>query len=360
MTGGHKPSNRSVRGAFSLCWIVAAVITAASIQDLSVPTARRCEPGHIGRGTGRVPCRSCGTGRPPTTPTRDQRRPHRDGMQRSVVLRRLGSMARTRAAVARTRAAVARTRAAVARTRAAVARTRAAVARTRAAVARTRAVMVMLLAAALVVIAGCTSGHQGRAALPAKTSSASSTPMPSRTSSGTSGPRTTTASVTAVRTSPAVPHLLAELRSVPFRSPLPSHLRVRGVGTWTYIDAGHVGTGYVGSAQVLIRSSIKGETVTAIYDVFTAASQARARFNVAESNFTQLGRLLHHSIRLLRLSPAVGAFCGPQAAPGNTTTCWFDSTVVNGIVTTTAPPEASGDGPAVLQAMLSHLLALAG
>ena len=32
----------------------------------------------------------------------------------------------------------------------------------------------------------------------------------------------------------------------------------------------------------------------------------------------------------------------------------------NGNVTTTAPPGYSGDGPAVLQAMLSHLLALAG
>ena len=148
---------------------------------------------------------------------------------------------------------------------------------------------------------------------------------------------------------------------VPFQSPLPPHLRVRGVGTWTYIDAGHVGSGYVGSAQVLIRSSIEGETVTAIYDVFTAASQARAEFSLAESNFSRFSRRSPAgSFRLLRLSPAVSAFCGPQAAPANTTTCWFDYTATNGIVTTTAPPVYSGDGPAVLQAMLSHVLALTG
>jgi len=185
--------------------------------------------------------------------------------------------------------------------------------------------------------------------------------MPSPTSIGTVGPRNTAAPVTTVPASPAVLHLLADLRSVPFQSPLPPRLRVRSVGTWTYIDAGHVGSGYVGSAQVLIRSSIEGETVTAIYDVFTAASQARAEFSLAESNFSRFSRRSPAgSFRLLQLSPAVSAFCGPQAAPANTTTCWFDYTATNGIVTTTAPPVYSGDGPAVLQAMLSHVLALTG
>lgn len=139
---------------------------------------------------------------------------------------------------------------------------------------------------------------------------------------------------------------------------MPPRLRVRGVGTWTYIDAGHVGSGYVGSAQVLIRSSVEGETVASIYDVFTAATQAGAQFRVAESSFSRYSPA--GSFRLLRLSPAVSAFCGPQAGPANTTTCWFDCTVTNGIVTTTAPPSYSGDGPAVLQAMLSRVLALTG
>jgi hypothetical protein len=233
-------------------------------------------------------------------------------------------------------------------------------------VARTRAVLVMLLAVAPVVVAGCTSGHQGEAlpattsspSSPPSTSSPSSTPMPSPASIGTAGPRSTAAPVTTVPPSPAVLHLLADLRSVPFQSPLPPHLHVRGVGTWTYVDAGHVGSGYIGSAQVMIRSSIEGETVTAIYDLFTAASQARVEFNLAESDFSRYSPA--KSFRLLQLRPAVSAFCGPQPAPANTTTttCWFDYTVTNGIVTTTAPPVYGGDGPAVLQAMLSHVLAL--
>jgi hypothetical protein len=107
---------------------------------------------------------------------------------------------------------------------------------------------------------------------------------------------------------------------------------------------------------VLIRSSIEGQTLTPIYDVFAAASQARAQFRLAESNFSRYSPA--GSFRLLHLSPAVSAFCGPQAAPANTTTCWFNHTVTNGSVTATAPPSYSSDGPAVLQAMLSHLLAL--
>lgn len=231
--------------------------------------------------------------------------------------------------------------------------------------ARARAVLVLLLAVAPVVVAGCASGHhQGEAAPPVTTSSPSftsspsSAPMSSPASTGAAGPRNTAAPVTAAPASPAVLRLLADLRSVPFRSPLPPHLRVRGVGTWTYVDAGHVGSGYVGSAQVLIRPGIDGETVAAIYDVFAAASQARARFNLAESNFSRYSPA--GSFRLLHLSPAVSAFCGPQAGSASTTTCWFTYTVTNGIVTTTAPPADSGDGLAVLQAMLSHVLALTG
>ena len=235
-------------------------------------------------------------------------------------------------------------------------------------VANARAVPVLLLAVAPVVVAGCASGHrQGEAAAPVTTSfppsrsSPSSAPLPSPASTGTSGPRNTAARVAAVPASPAALRLLADLRSVPFRPPrppLPPHLRVRGVGAWAYIDAGHAGSGYAGSAQVLIRSSIDGETVAAIYDVFTAAPGARAQFNLAESNFRRYSPA--GSFRLLHLSPAVSAFCGPQAGPASTTTCWFSYTVANGIVTTTAPPAYSGDGPAVLQAMLSHLLALTG
>ena len=198
-----------------------------------------------------------------------------------------------------------------------------------------RAVLVLLVAVAPVVAAGCADGHGlGEAARPATASSP-------------------------VAAGPAVPHLLADLRSVPFRSPLPPHLRARGAGTWTYIDAGHAGSGYSGSAQILIRSSIEGETITAIYDVFTAASQAAARFKVAESNFSRYGPGGGFSV--LHLSPAVSAFCGSQAGPASTTTtCWFSYKATNGNVTTTTPPDYSGDGPAVLQAMLSHLLALTG
>ena len=224
-------------------------------------------------------------------------------------------------------------------------------------VARARAVLVLLVAVGPAVAAGCASGHhQGEAAFPATVSSPSSAPMPSPASAGTAGPRNTAAPVTAVPPGPAVPHLLADLRSVPFQSPLPPHLRVWGVGTWTYIDAGHVGSEYAGSAQVLIRSSVEGETVTATYDVFTAASRAAARFRVVESNFSRYRP--GGGFRLLHLSPAVSAFCGLQASPADTTTCWFTYTVTNGNVVTTAPPADSGDGPDVLQAMLSHLLAL--
>ena len=59
-----------------------------------------------------------------------------------------------------------------------------------------------------------------------------------------------------------------------------------------------------------------------------AASQAAARFRLAESNFSRYSS--GSGFRLLHLRPAVSAFCGLQA------------------------------DPAVLQALLSHLLALTG
>jgi hypothetical protein len=58
--------------------------------------------------------------------------------------------------------------------------------------------------------------------------------------------------------------------------------------------------------------------------------------------------------------PGASAFCNHQAGPAGTTTCWFNYKVTNGNVTITAPSADSGDGPAVLRAMLSHLLALTG
>jgi hypothetical protein len=51
----------------------------------------------------------------------------------------------------------------------------------------------------------------------------------------------------------------------------------------------------------MIRSSIEGEMVTAIYDVFAAASQAAARFRLAESNFSRYRR--GGGFRLLHLRP---------------------------------------------------------
>jgi hypothetical protein len=229
-------------------------------------------------------------------------------------------------------------------------------------VARTRVILVVLVAVALVAAVGCAGGHDqreaARLAMASSTSSRSSAPMPSPANTGTVGLRNTAAPVTAATPGPAVLHLLADLRSVSLRSPLPPYLRARGVGTWTYIDAGHAGSGYAGSAQVLIRSSIEGETVTAIYDVFAVASQATARLRVAESNFSRYN--LADGFRLLHLSPAVSAFCGSQAGPAGATTCWFNYKVTNGNVTITVPSASGDDGPAALQAMLSHLLALTG
>jgi hypothetical protein len=108
----------------------------------------------------------------------------------------------------------------------------------------------------------------------------------------------------------------------------------------------------------LIRSNIEGETVTGIYDVYTTAAEAEADYSAAQSNFSSFSP--PGSFRLLQLSPAVNAFCGPQAAPANTTTCWFNDAVTNGSVTLTAPPAYASDGPSVLQAMLSHVLTQTG
>jgi hypothetical protein len=138
---------------------------------------------------------------------------------------------------------------------------------------------------------------------------------------------------------------------------LPVHLHVVGVGRWQYVDAGHVGSGYVGSAQVSLRSDIAGETVTSIYDVFSTHPAAAAAFNRAYSAFKAHSPA--GSFRIPQLSPSVAAFCGPQASPGNTSTCWFNHGPTSGIVTATIPSAAyDGDIDAVLQAMLTHLVGL--
>jgi hypothetical protein len=150
--------------------------------------------------------------------------------------------------------------------------------------------------------------------------------------------------------------LHAALRSHRFDgSSLPAHLHVLGVGPWQYADAGHVGSGYLGSAQVRIRSDATGESVDDSYDVFVTASDAAASYTTAYTNFRR------YSYRAPRLSPSVNAFCGPQAAPADTTTCWFLRGVTTGIVTATIPSRAQqGDADSVFQAMLTHLVTLGG
>jgi hypothetical protein len=140
-------------------------------------------------------------------------------------------------------------------------------------------------------------------------------------------------------------------------SSLPVHLHVLGVGPWQYADAGHVGSGYVGSAEVRLRSDATGESVSTNYDVFADAPAAAAWFSRAYSNFRTSGPA--GSVRVPQLTPSVDAFCAPQAAPPDTTTCWFVRGVTTGIVTATTPSNTSrGDEDAVLQAMLTHLIAL--
>jgi hypothetical protein len=172
-------------------------------------------------------------------------------------------------------------------------------------------------------------------------------------------PSSTLPATTTTTAVPSPPALLLALQSDRFDgSSLPAHLHALGVGLWQYADAGHVGSGYVGSAEVRLRSDAIGESVSGTYDVFAAAPAAAAWFTTAYSNFRAYGPA--GSVRLPKLNPSVKAFCGPQAAP-DTTTCWFVRGKTTGIVTATTPSSTSrGDEDAVLQAMLTHLVALGG
>jgi len=174
-------------------------------------------------------------------------------------------------------------------------------------------------------------------------------PVPSSTA-----PTTTTTAL------PSVPRLLSALRSARFDgSDLPAHLHVVGVGPWQYVDAGHAGNGYVGSAQVSLRSDVSGESIDGIYDVFTIAAAASVSFDQAYANFAKYGPV--GSFRVLKLNPPVRAFCAPQAAPANTTTCWFEQHSTTANVTATTPSASgSSDGQVVLQSMLTHLVVLGG
>ena len=179
---------------------------------------------------------------------------------------------------------------------------------------------------------------------------ANASPAPSTTS--------TTGSTTTTTTPPSAQALLSALRSAPFDgSVLPAHLHVVGVGPWQYADAGHVGNGYVGSAQVSLRSDDAGESIDGIYDVFTTSAAAAASFNTAYANFQRYSPA--GSFQVLKLDPAVRAFCAPQAAPANTTTCWFVRGSTTATVTATTS-SASSDGRTVLRAMLAHLVVLGG
>jgi hypothetical protein len=173
-------------------------------------------------------------------------------------------------------------------------------------------------------------------------------------------PSSTLPATTTTTGVPSAQALLLALQSVRFDgSLLPGHLHVLGVGRWQYADAGHVGSGYVGSAQVRLRSDAMGESVSSTYDVFMAAPAAAAWFTSAYSNFRTYGPA--GSVRVPQLNPSVNAFCAPQAAPPDTTTCWFVRSLTTGIVTATTPSSTSrGDEDAVLQAMLTHLVALGG
>jgi len=169
-----------------------------------------------------------------------------------------------------------------------------------------------------------------------------------------------TSPATTTTTAPTVQRLVSALRSDRFAgSDLPAHLHVSGVGRWDYADAGHAGSGYFGSAKVSLRSDDSGETISGIYDVFTSPAAASASFALAESNFGKYSPV--GSFRVLKLNPPVGAFCGPQAAPADTTTCWFVHGSATGIVTATIPSASDGgDSQSVLEAMLTHLVVLGG
>jgi hypothetical protein len=175
----------------------------------------------------------------------------------------------------------------------------------------------------------------------------------------TAAPTSTRPATSTTIARPSAQELLAALRSDRFDASLPAHLHVLGVGPWQYVDAGHVGPGYVGSAEVRLRSDEVGESVDDNYDVFATPAGAAAWYTTAYTNFRKYSP--PGTFRVPRLSPAVNAFCGPQAAPTDTTTCWFVRGFTTGIVDATIPASARrGDADAVLQAMLTHLVVLGG
>ena len=93
--------------------------------------------------------------------------------------------------------------------------------------------------------------------------------------------------------------------------------------------------------------------------MFATPAGAAAEYTTAYTNFRKFSP--PGSFRVPRLNPSVNAFCGPQAGPSDTTTCWFVRGSTTGIITATIPANSSrGDIDAVVQAMLTHLVALGG
>jgi len=130
---------------------------------------------------------------------------------------------------------------------------------------------------------------------------------------------------------------------------------VTGVGVWHYVDAGHAGAGYLGSAQVMVRSDRPGESILGLYDVFGTAVQASVVFENARCTFRTYSP---GGLQVVRLVPPAPAFCGRQAAPANTMTCWVHFALTNEIVTATIPARLDQtDRATVLQALLTHLIA---
>jgi hypothetical protein len=223
----------------------------------------------------------------------------------------------------------------------------------------------VLLVSASVVVVACTSGHH--AAAPASTTAApapsSTTVAPTRSTapSATSRAPSSTVSATTTTTALTAQQVLSALRTDRFDgSDLPAHLHVVGVGPWQYVDAGHVGGGNLGSAHVSLRSDASGEKISGVYDVFTTPAAASVDFAHAYSNFRTYSSETRNGVSVLHLHPAVDAFCGPQV-PVDATTCWFVHGATTGNVDATIPSTANaGDNQAVVQAMLTHLLALGG
>lgn len=215
------------------------------------------------------------------------------------------------------------------------------------------------LLSALVLTVACTDAKSGHQAVPSPspshTAAPSETPSPSPSASASSHPAPPSASPTATpsrTTTQAVSAftLLTRLRTWRFSgASLPSHLRVTGVGMFTYVDAGHLGRGYIGSAEVRIRSDSSGEQIYAIYDVYDTTAHSLADF----------GGSLKVDPRL-RLSPVVPTACFKDPSPpGDTTHCrlHYGRTNATGILTIPSAAD-SQDIAAVMQAMLSHLLAV--